>query len=48
MRRCIPRAWETTVTEEHTHADVQTLAHSCILYTTLRRKHHKAVVPQGG
>lgn len=34
----IPRPWETTDTGEHTHADVQTLAHS---YATLRRKHTK-------
>lgn len=35
----IPRAWETTVAVEHTHTDVQSLAHSCMLCTTLRRRH---------
>lgn len=29
----IPRNWETTVAEEHTHADVQSLAHLYTMYT---------------
>lgn len=37
---CFFRAWETTVTEEHTHTDVQTLAHSC----TLCHKIHSQIV----